>query len=387
MSGGIYLIQGDDQLVEMTEKPYDSEALLQDLLEKYPNLLAVDQSDNGVPRRWLLVKRKIGLPAEDLGQTRWSHNHLFLDQNAIPTLVEVKSNDDSRLRKEVIGQMIEYAANAVVYWPVESILAQFESNCRDLNRDPEAVFEDFLGANTDEEHFWQQVKTNLQAGKVRLVFVADHIPTDLQRVVEFLNKQMDPAEAIAVEIKQYVSAENGLKTLVSKVIGRTAEAQQRKASTTRERRQWDEHSFFSEYELRYGDDETLLVQKIYEWVVSYTPDLQVQWGIGDINGGFAAKLNLKNRREKSYELFFVGIDGTLQISSSTYANMPPFNSHLEWQELRNQFSSIGLALPSDPTERRFPNFQLSTLTDEYGLEQVLSTFDWTVSKIRSNLTS
>ena len=37
---GIYLIQEDGGLVEMRESPYDSEALLQQLLGRYPDLLA-----------------------------------------------------------------------------------------------------------------------------------------------------------------------------------------------------------------------------------------------------------------------------------------------------------------------------------------------------------
>ncbi len=45
-------------------------------------------------------------------------------------------------------------------------------------------------------------------------------------MVEFLNAQMDPAEVLALEIKQYIG--QGLKTLVPRVVGQTAEAQRRK---------------------------------------------------------------------------------------------------------------------------------------------------------------
>ena len=34
--------------------------------------------------------------------------------------------------------------------------------------------------------FWERAKTNLQAGKIRLVFLADEIPPELVRIVEFL---------------------------------------------------------------------------------------------------------------------------------------------------------------------------------------------------------
>jgi hypothetical protein len=149
MSGGIYLIQDGDRLVEMTEQAYDSEDQLQELLEKYPNLLAGDQIDKGTPRHWLLISREIAVPSEEEGPLRWALDHLFLGQDATPTLVTVKRSSQEASRRELMGQMLEYGANVAAYWPVESIIAQFESNCRDHGRDPEQVFEEFLGANAD----------------------------------------------------------------------------------------------------------------------------------------------------------------------------------------------------------------------------------------------
>jgi hypothetical protein len=226
MSDNIFLIQGEDQLVQMESQPYDSEALLQTLLAKFPDLLAGGQIDSASPRRWLLVKREMGIPAEQAAGDRWSVDHLFLDQDAIPTLIEVKRSSDTRIRREVVGQMLDYAANAVVYWPVEQIRAEFQTN----NDDPERRLADFLGDEHDPEEFWQRVKTNLQAGKIRMLFVADVIPPELRRIVEFLNHQMDPAEVLAVEIKQYVG--EGMKTLVPRVIGQTAEAEGKRGGGT-----------------------------------------------------------------------------------------------------------------------------------------------------------
>src|SRR6202030_3532199 len=121
MSGGIYLLRDEDQLVEMLEQPYDSEAVLQQLLAKHPSLLAGDQLGAGPPRRWVLVAREASLPAEEDGGGRWSVDHLFLDQDAVPTLVEVKRSSDTRIRREVVGQMLDYAPNGVVYWPLEQL--------------------------------------------------------------------------------------------------------------------------------------------------------------------------------------------------------------------------------------------------------------------------
>jgi hypothetical protein len=137
MTDNIFLIQGEDQLMQMESQAYDSEALLQTLLATFPDLLAGGQIDSVVPRRWLLIKREMGIPAEESGADRWSVDHLFLDQDAIPTLVEVKRSSDTRIRREVIGQMLDYAANAIVYWPVDIIQADFEKTCQAANVDPD----------------------------------------------------------------------------------------------------------------------------------------------------------------------------------------------------------------------------------------------------------
>ncbi len=86
MTGGIYLLREDDELVEMLEQPYDSEAVLQQLLTKHPSLLAGDHLGNASPRRWQLVSPEASLPSEEDGGGRWSVDHLFLDQDAVPTI-------------------------------------------------------------------------------------------------------------------------------------------------------------------------------------------------------------------------------------------------------------------------------------------------------------
>src|SRR6516162_8114099 len=183
MARRIYLLNGESKLIAMEESPYDSETLLQKLLADHPDLLAGDQINDAEPRQWLLVTREMAVPGDQDGAGRWSLDHLFLDQEAIPTLVEVKRSSDTRIRREVVGQMLNYAANAVAYWPVEEIKARFESRCRDDGLDADAELATFLREGRDAASFWQQVKTNLQAGRVRLLFIADEIPAELRRVV------------------------------------------------------------------------------------------------------------------------------------------------------------------------------------------------------------
>lgn len=226
MKGEIFLIKDDGKLVMMKESSYESENLLQDLLAEYPNLLAGAQIDQNNPRKWLLVSREIGIPSEENSYDRWAVDHLFLDQEGIPTLVEVKRSSDTRIRREVVGQLLEYAANALAYWPIEQIKLKYESRCESAGLDANDELAKFLSNEINSDEFWEKVDTNLQVGKIRLIIVADQIPLELQRIVEFLDSQMRSVEVLCIEIKQFTG--QSLKTLVPRVIGRTAESVQKK---------------------------------------------------------------------------------------------------------------------------------------------------------------
>lgn len=114
----IFLLR-DGDLVEMSARPYDTEEILQRYLEEHPKLLGGDQMDPEAPRRWIVVSREIAMTGEERGVGYV--DHAFLDQDGIPTLVEVKRSSDTRIRREVVGQLLDYAANAVVHWPVETV--------------------------------------------------------------------------------------------------------------------------------------------------------------------------------------------------------------------------------------------------------------------------
>ena len=58
-------------------------------------------------------------------------------------------------------------------------------------------------------------------GRLRLIFVADEIPAELRRVIEFLNEQMRPAEVLGVGIRHYTDEAQRVRNLVPRVVGRT----------------------------------------------------------------------------------------------------------------------------------------------------------------------
>lgn len=381
MTSNIFLIQNDRSLVRMNEARYDTEDLLQALIANYPDLLAGDQMDSSDPRRWLLVRREMGVPGEEDGNNRWSIDHVFLDQDAIPTLIEVKRSSDTRIRREVVGQMLDYAANAVVYWPVEQLRAQFERECESKQRDPDEVLNEFLGAGADIEAFWQKAKTNLQAGKVRMVFVADVIPNELKRIVEFLNEQMDPAEVLAVEIKQYVG--EGLQSLVPRVIGQTAEAERKKSVGGREHRKWSEESFFADLETRKGAEQAQVAKTLYDWARTKTD--RFSWGDGKKDGSFSPVLDDNRGKQR---LFIVYSSGRVQIPFATMGTSLPFSDLTLRTQLLTRLNEIkGLDFEADAVNLFWPTFEIAVLTSEPSYQHFVKTMEWAVDQIKATAAS
>lgn len=374
MSGGIFLIQDGGDLVEMREQPYDTEDVLQELLARYPNLLAGDQVDGAAPRRWLLVSREMGVPAEDEGAGRWSLDHLFLDQDAVPTLVEVKRSSDTRIRREVVGQMLDYAANAVVYWPAEAVRARFEEGCRQRGADPAGEVEAVLRPGVGVEEFWQRVKTNLQAGRVRMVFVADLIPPELRRVVEFLNGQMDPAEVLAVEVKQFVGP--GLRTLVPRVVGQTAEAGIKKGGPAPAERQWDEAKFFGVLEARRDGFSAEIARKVLAWVKER--GLTLRWGVG----GFFVQLRHQGVERIPVVIRAGTANAYAEVEFARLKDSPPFQDVPQRQALLARLRQIPGVAISDDSIDKYPGIRFAILAQGDALKQFLDCLDWVVTEIR-----
>src|SRR5436309_131671 len=105
--GAIFLRQGD-AFVPMREERYEAEHVLQALIAEHPEILADDEE--GDRSGWVLVKREAGVADQIDGADRFSLDHLFLDRAGVPTLLEVKRSSDTRARREVVAQMLDYAA-------------------------------------------------------------------------------------------------------------------------------------------------------------------------------------------------------------------------------------------------------------------------------------
>ena len=273
----------------------------------------------------------------------------------------------------VAGQMLDYAANAVAWWPVETLRGWFEQRCRDDSLDAD---EQIAQHAEDPDAFWQQTKTNLQAGRVRLLFVADKIPSELARIVEFLNDQMDPAEVLAVELRHYRAGEQ--RTLVPRVIGQTARAAARKGATT-VGKEWNEESFFAALAARVDGEVVTVARRLLEWVQSQ--QLRVWWGRGASNGSFLGQLDLDGLQHWT---FAVWTYGTIELQFQNMKSRRPFDDPSMRRALADRLNRIdGFALGDDALGRR-PNVRLEVLRPKAAMDAFLAAFEWVVEETRKS---
>lgn len=221
----IFNVTDSGEILRMSRQDYDSEAHLQGLVADHPQVLASVVGE----RPWLLVRREMPVADSDAGGGRWSLDHLFIDADAIPTMVEAKRASNTDIRRKVIGQLLEYAANGTEYWPS----GEMRRSAAGSNGGAEHL-DDLVGELTggeDPDVYWERAEENLRTGHVRLVVLADGIPKELQRVIEFLNERMPDTEVIAIEVPQYVGS--GQRALVPRIVGNTTAAQRVKAEAKR----------------------------------------------------------------------------------------------------------------------------------------------------------
>jgi hypothetical protein len=310
-----YIVNEDGSTSMMQQvRCRDEDRDLQTLLEKNHALLAGDQISPDDPRRWLLVKREMPVPDPNSGEDRWSIDFFFVDQGGMPTFVECKRYYDTRSRREIVGQMLEYAANGAFYWSKEDIRQYAEATAQERNQTLEAAV---VQLTNDEsltvDMFLETIVTNLSQGQVRLVFFLEEAPYELRSIVDFLNKQMERAEVLIVEAKLFVNG--GTKVVIPFLFGYTEQARQIKRTVTISRnssgrRKWDEVTFFEDAELTQGlsADYLAALRKLYNFTVSKADT--VSWGTGTSRGSFNAKFSRISVRS----LFSVYSDGYLVLN-------------------------------------------------------------------------
>lgn len=349
----LYLVKPNAELVQMKPSAPSTEDELQELIARYPALIG--DSDGAL----LLIEREHGVPDAADGAARWSVDHLFVTRQATPVLVEVKRAVDTRLRREVVGQMLDYAANGVAYWPEGAITDRFEHACTERGEDPASVLSAFLGDEAKEADFWAQVEANLRAGRVKLIFVADEIPSELARIVEFLNDQMR-ADVRAIELS-YFDAPEGSRMLAPRVIGETERSRVQKSGSRPKLDPMSVDAWIEKHIAPKGAAALSGAKALLEVMRELSDEVDV----ASTQGSIYARIHGKDGK-KSYPFFLVR-GGAGQVGFGWLGGSRVFDDQHVRKRFYDRFNdAIGPLTTSNL--QGFPAFALDRLTDPARLE-------------------
>ena len=372
--GGIFLVR-EGGLLRMLERHYEAEDLLQRYLSDYPDLLAGDQTNPTVPRRWLLISREIDIPDQEQGADRWSLDHLFVDQDGIPTLVEVKRSTDTRARREVVAQMLDYAANAVAYWPAGSLESTFRESCRAQDRDPDEMLAGFLEADIEPTSFWRTVDANLEAARIRLIFLSDTISVELQRIVNLLAQQFRDIDVLAIEVKQFLGGNE--IAFVPRLVTEPLVVRRPVPSPPRH---WDETSFLEAVAaMPDGRIEAPIAKRLIEWAEARS--LTVTYG-GSVHP--TVRLGPPADYPGLYwlSIWMTNTEARLETRFVYLRQLPPLRDSDAFDGFARRLAHIpGMQYgPEELTSR--PGRPLRTLADLRDFEQFTEAFDWLIDRMR-----
>jgi hypothetical protein len=346
----IFVVSEDGKsLTRMNPAAPEKEDDLQVLIANHPDLICGDEE------KLLLVAREQGITDTVDGSARWSLDHLFANEAGEPVLVEVKRAVDTRIRREVVAQMLDYAANAVAYWPIGTIGKTFENTCKEAERNPDEVLSEFLGPQVNSEEFWKKVEENMQAGRIKLLFVADEIPPELARIVEFLNDHMDLAVS-AVELR-YFEDKAGQKTLAPRIIGETERARLKKSVAARQKL---EPISMQEWLERFIRPKGAAMLSGANSLMEIFAKCNAEHDVASTQGSIFSRV-LTGEGKTAYPFFLTKV-GRCQIAFGWTTRVKSLESEESRRGWYNRFSEAVGGL-SNENLTGFPSFQLDRLVD------------------------
>lgn len=350
----VYQVNDDGSSTEIQSLRCDNEDLeLQRILERNPSLIPGEQINPINPRRWLVVKREMPVPDPSTGIDRWSIDLFLVDQDGMPTFVECKRYKDTRAKREVVGQMLEYAANGHHYWSKEDMMQYAMEAARNNSVDLDEAIKQLRAEEfSSPDEFFQRVEDNLREGQVRLVFFMEEAPSELKSVVDFLNKQMERSEVLLVEARQYEC--QGIRIVNPLLFGFSEQARMIKktvtVSSSQERRKWDHDSFFQDTKDKLEESGYQAIRRVYEKALSSGG--QISWGTGKTAGSFS--VSWPSYGKPSF--FTMYSNGNLTINFGNFGEDDKYAEVLFFlRTLLNQ--TLGLTAPSDTTGR-YPTYKI-----------------------------
>ena len=202
----ILLRHKNGRWIKVASAAYDDESHLQRLLYDSPELIPLPSGDD-IPRVFI---REAGLPGSG------STDLLGVDSEANIYLVECKLAVNREVRRQVIGQCLEYAA-----FRGGKSFEEFDGLF--ISRGRKSLLEAFEEKKIEgwsPDSFEERVTRRLKEGTFHLIIVVDDLNPELERIISYLAERRDGYQLEVLALKLY--QEDETEIIVPTLRGRNA---------------------------------------------------------------------------------------------------------------------------------------------------------------------
>ncbi len=339
----LFLVDAGKTIV-LESQSFENEKLLQGVLEKFPEFIALD--DLGVSEPFFVIGREVSTPAGFI-------DVLCMDGEGVLTVIETKLARNPQIRREVIGQVLEYVAQ-VSKWRAQEVFQAADKYFQSTGESRSLY--DMLKKENDSDEvvpeiIYDQVDNNLRKGKIKVLIASDTIPENLKDTVNFINSYSN-FDIYVLQIQSF--KKDDLEIYAPTIFGF---ARKTVSGIANEKIQWDEERFFNALE-NVEKDAFKRFEDVYDF--SRTNASEIRWGIGKVVGTFTFIKEIGSKKVSVYSVF---------TSGNISLNFGSMKNHLPEEELKDFLNEIN-RLPEtniseqDIADGKFPSIKIGSLLKE-----------------------
>ncbi len=197
-----------------------SEGWIQKLIHENPNILPINDIES-VFSPAFAIGREVSTPVGPI-------DNLFISREGYLTLVETKLWRNPEARREVVGQILDYAKelNKWSFNDLDSCVKSFnQRHNNNSNGLIETVQKDFEFEEEEKQIFIDNISKNLARGRFLLLIVGDGIRESVEDMIDYLSQSPQIHFTLAlIELQVYkLSTDSDSLIVIPQLITRTRE--------------------------------------------------------------------------------------------------------------------------------------------------------------------
>lgn len=327
----LFVVEGSKIRV-LEQKLIENEALLQDVVERFPEVIALE--DLGVTEPFIVIGREVPTKAGNI-------DVLCIDGDGVLTVIETKLARNSQIRREVVGQILEYVAQ-LSKWRAHDVVQtanKYLGSADIKNGEKKRTFLDLLDLEDKDEtepffmDLYDKIENNLRKGNIKLIIVSDSIPNTLKDTITFINS-FSNFDIYVLQIQSF--QKDHMQIFAPTIFGFTHKLA---GGITSERIQWDEEKFFKSIS-SFNPEVVQSIRKLYEFTQKNAAS--IKWGTGKIYSSFSYTVDSV---QKKFNIFTVSNQGNSGIIFIYFGVMKGIISNEElnaFRELLNELPNVDL---------------------------------------------